>query len=97
MRLIVCDVLEQADLTAYNVCHHAPNTATVRPLESLNTIDNFSLNRIISLCNHSIYRDGRRFAVYSWGVDPKQTEDQGICPEKAKKSHGKSRQKASTG
>ena len=64
--------------------------------ESLNTIDNFSLNRIISLCNHSIYRDGRRFAVYRWGVIPQQGKDQGICPEKTKKSRGKLRQKVST-
>jgi plasmid replication initiation protein len=63
---------------------------TERRLESLDTIDNFSLNRIISLCDHSIYRDGRRFAVYRWGVAPKQIEEQGICPKKAKKSHGKS-------
>ena len=57
---------------------------TTRGNESLNTIDNFSLNRIISLCDHKIYRDGRRFAVYRWGVDPKQIEEQGICPENAK-------------
>ncbi len=42
--------------------------STRRCHDALNAIDTFSLNRNILLDEHPIYSNGRKFAVYRWGV-----------------------------
>ncbi|MCP5363543.1 MAG: hypothetical protein H6743_01910 [Rickettsiaceae bacterium] len=53
---------------------------------SLNAIDTFSISRIISLNDHSIYSDGRRVAVYRWGISSKLDilRENGVCKVKGK-------------
>ena len=66
--------------------------------ESLNTIDTFSLFRIIPLHNHPIYSAGRRFAVYRWGI-PENSDramENGVCEIKESSQDGKLALKVST-
>jgi len=57
----------------------------------LNAIDTFSISRIISLNDHPIYSDGRRFAVYRWGISSKLDilKENGVCKVKGKSQNGR--------